>query len=258
MWLMLRTPTTHPGFFYVKNFGLTEAEVERQFAIGQALLALPLADKMRHRADMEAGEYHGYKPAGTRELCPGVRDNYELYNVPKFTARHAAMAHPDVLARHRDEVERFSRHVHGHVVRRLLVVFALALGLEGGDDEEWLVRRHRYEAESACHLRYMKYLVRSAEENEKCGGVWLKGYGESNIYLPPCLFCWNLDYGGVQANSISADQILQTFGPWQLDSTLLPAYRRTPGPGKGRVMERRPNGARDSDSEYCRRSTFPY
>lgn len=84
------------------------------------------------------------------------------------------MAHPDLLRQHWDEVERFSRHVHEVIVYRLLVVFALALGLEG-QDEEWLVKRHRYEAESACHLRYMKYLVRSREENEKCGGVWLKG-----------------------------------------------------------------------------------
>lgn len=127
---------------------------------------------MRYLANMQAGEYHGYKPAGTRELAPGVRDNYELYNVPKFTAAHAGMAHPEVVREHWDAIARFARHVHGHIVHRLLVVFAIALGLE---DEEWLVKRHRYEAESACHLRYMKYLVRSEEENEKCGGVWLKG-----------------------------------------------------------------------------------
>lgn len=127
---------------------------------------------MRYRANMEAGEYNGYKPAGTRELVPGVRDNYELYNVPKFTAEHAGMAHPETVRCHWDEIRRFSEHVHKHIVHRLLVVFALALGLE---DEEWLVKRHRYEKTSACHLRYMKYLVRSEEENEKCGGVWLKG-----------------------------------------------------------------------------------
>lgn len=121
---------------------------------------------------MGAGEYNGYKPAGTRELVPGVKDNYELYNVPKFTAAHANMAHPDIVKKHWAEIERFSKHVHHHIVHRLLVIFALALGLE---DENWLVNKHRYEENSACHLRYMKYLVRSAEENEKCGGVWLKG-----------------------------------------------------------------------------------
>lgn len=166
------TVTTCTGFFYVKNFGLTEQEVERQFAIGQALLALPDSEKMEYLANMEAGEYNGYKPAGTRELVPGVKDNYELYNVPKFTKQHAGMAHPDLIKQHWDEIERFSRHVHHQIVHRLLVIFALALGLE---DEECLVKKHRYDENSACHLRYMKYLVRSAEENKKCGGVWLKG-----------------------------------------------------------------------------------
>lgn len=146
--------------------------MERQFAIGQTLLALPDEEKRRYLANMEAGEYNGYKPAGMRELVPGVKDNYELYNVPKFTPQHADMAHPDTLKRHWAEIEYFSKHVHNRIVHRLLIIFALALGLE---DEEWLVKRHRYEAESACHLRYMKYLVRSEEENEKCGGIWLKG-----------------------------------------------------------------------------------
>lgn len=164
--------SVHQGFFYVKNFGLTEQDVERQFAIGQALLALPEDEKMRYLANMEAGEYNGYKPAGTRELVPGVKDNYELYNVPKFTSQYADMAHPDIIKRHWAEIERFSKHVHNHIVHRLLVVFAIALGLE---DEDWLVKRHRYEESSACHLRYMKYLVRSVQDNEKCGGVWLKG-----------------------------------------------------------------------------------
>lgn len=159
------------GFFYVKNFGLTESEVDQQFAIGQALLALPEDDKMRYLSNMEAGEYNGYKPAGTRDLVPGVKDNLELYNVPKFTPQYA-MEHPDIIKRHWAEIERFSRHVHHNIVHKLLVVFALALKL---DDEEWLVNRHRYDQNSACHLRYMKYLARTPEENEKCGNIWLKG-----------------------------------------------------------------------------------
>lgn len=127
---------------------------------------------MRYLANMEAGEYNGYKPAGTRDLGNGVKDNYELYNVPKFVPQYTAMEHPDIIKRHWNEIERFSRHVHHQIVHKLLVVFALALRL---DDEEWFVKRHKYDGNSACHLRYMKYLVRSAEDNEKCGGVWLKG-----------------------------------------------------------------------------------
>ena len=58
-------------------------------------------------------------------------------------------------------------------MNRLLIIFALALGL---DDEEWLVKKHRYQKASGDHLRYMKYYARSEEENKKLGGVWLKGY----------------------------------------------------------------------------------
>lgn len=58
-------------------------------------------------------------------------------------------------------------------MRKLLVIFAVALGLE---DEEVLVNKHRYEERSGDHLRYMKYYARSEEENRKLGGVWLKGY----------------------------------------------------------------------------------
>lgn len=58
-------------------------------------------------------------------------------------------------------------------MRKLLVVFAVALGLE---DEEYLVNKHRYAEKSGDHLRYMKYYARSEEENRKLGGVWLKGY----------------------------------------------------------------------------------
>jgi isopenicillin N synthase-like dioxygenase len=62
--------------------------------------------------------------------------------------------------------------VHERIVKRLLVVFAIALELS---DEEYFVKRHRYEKESGDHLRYMKYYQRSEEENRRLGGVWLKG-----------------------------------------------------------------------------------
>lgn len=79
---------------------------------------------------------------------------------------------PDVVRHHWHTIEAFSRHIHEKVVKKLLVIFALALRL---DDEEWFVKRHRYEESSGDHLRYMKYYARSEEENKKLGGVWLKG-----------------------------------------------------------------------------------
>lgn len=35
------------GFFYVTGFGIPQAEVDRQFAIGQAFYELPLEEKLK-------------------------------------------------------------------------------------------------------------------------------------------------------------------------------------------------------------------
>lgn len=54
------------GFFYVVNFGFSQEEVDRQFAIGAELFKLPLDEKLKYRAELEKGGYNGYKPLGLR------------------------------------------------------------------------------------------------------------------------------------------------------------------------------------------------
>lgn len=54
------------GFFYIVNFGLSQEEVDRQFAIGKAVFDLPTEEKLSYRADLESGGYNGYKPLGLR------------------------------------------------------------------------------------------------------------------------------------------------------------------------------------------------
>lgn len=56
------------GFFYVKNFNISQEEVDRQFAFGREFYALPLEEKLKyHNADdLVKGEYNGYRPAGHR------------------------------------------------------------------------------------------------------------------------------------------------------------------------------------------------
>lgn len=136
------------------------------------MLSLSDEEKAPYRAALEQGNYNGWKPAGTRNLLPGIKDNFEIYNIPKFIPEHANRPHPDVVRQHWATIEAFSKHVHEQIVKKLLVVFAIALGLE---DEEWFLKKHRYQKSSGDHLRYMKYYARSEEENEKLGGVWLKG-----------------------------------------------------------------------------------
>lgn len=60
------------GFFYVINFGLSQEEVDRQFAIGKEFFDLPMTEKLQFRADLENGGYNGYKPLGLRVSSPEI------------------------------------------------------------------------------------------------------------------------------------------------------------------------------------------
>jgi len=63
---------SHQGFFYITNFGLSQDEVDLQFAIGREFFALSTEEKLKYRADLENGGYNGYKPRGLREIVPGM------------------------------------------------------------------------------------------------------------------------------------------------------------------------------------------
>lgn len=60
----------HTGFFYIINFGFTQEQVDRQFAIGKEVFQLPTEEKLKYRADLEHGGYNGYKPLGLRVSNP--------------------------------------------------------------------------------------------------------------------------------------------------------------------------------------------
>lgn len=60
------------GFFYIINFGLAQEEVDRQFSIGKQIFALPIEEKLKYSAELEKGDYNGYKPMGLR-VNPGVK-----------------------------------------------------------------------------------------------------------------------------------------------------------------------------------------
>ncbi|KAM0216972.1 hypothetical protein ACHAQD_007691 [Fusarium lateritium] len=188
------------GFFYVKNHGLSKEDINNQFALASSVLSLPDEEKLPFRAALEQGDYNGWKPAGTRDLIPGVKDNFEIYNIPKFIPEQADRRHPEVVKQHWATVERFSKHIHDQIVKKLLVIFAIILKL---DDEDWFVNRHRYEQSSGDHLRYMKYYARSEEENKKLGGVWLKGHSDMGSLT--LLF----------RQPVAALQVLSNDGTWK-------------------------------------------
>ncbi|KAI0406904.1 hypothetical protein F4802DRAFT_80950 [Xylaria palmicola] len=159
------------GFFYIINFGLTQEQVDEQFAIGKEVFQLPTEEKLKYRADLENGGYNGYKPLGLREVRPGIFDNTEIYNIPKFIPE-LERPHPEVVNQNRRNIEAFARHINDDVVGKLLVLFAMILELP----EDFFLQRHRYDVRSDCHLRYMKYHHRTAEQNKELENVWVKGH----------------------------------------------------------------------------------
>jgi isopenicillin N synthase-like dioxygenase len=160
-----------PGFFYITNFGLTQEQVDRQFSLCKQFFSLPVDEKMKYRSDIEHGGYNGYKPIGLRELKPGVKENTEIYNIPKFTPDYER-EHPELIKQHWDEIEHFAKHIHDQIVNKLLVLFALVLELP----EDYFLKNHRYTEKSDCHFRYMKYHRRTPEQNAELDNVWVKGH----------------------------------------------------------------------------------
>ncbi|KAI5263146.1 Clavaminate synthase-like protein [Aureobasidium subglaciale] len=190
----------HVGFFYVKNFNISQEEVDRQFALGREFYDLPLEEKLKHHSikDLESGEYNGYRPAGLRSLAPGITDNIQVYNIPKFDGHHERK-HPAVLQDHIKEIETFSRKCHSEVVVKLLKLFALLLRV----DEDFFVKDHAYDDFGEDHLRYMHYAARSAEENAKVGELYTPGH---------------TDLGSVTLlfrQPVAALQILNNEGQWK-------------------------------------------
>jgi isopenicillin N synthase-like dioxygenase len=106
-----------------------------------------------------------------REIRPGVKENTEIYNIPKFIPEYER-AHPAVITEHREEIQYFAKHIHDKIVNKLLVLFAIILELP----EDFFLKNHRYDANSDCHFRYMKYHKRTAQQNAELDNVWVKGH----------------------------------------------------------------------------------
>ncbi len=90
------------GFFYVKNFNISQERVNRQFSIGKEFYEIPLEEKLKYVpeglgescpsillaaliiVDADKGMFNGYVPSGRRILEPvsGIRDHTEVYNIP--------------------------------------------------------------------------------------------------------------------------------------------------------------------------------
>lgn len=188
------------GFFYITNFGLAQEQIDRQFAIGKSFFDSSQDEKMKDRADLEHGNNFGYTPLGIREISPGAFNNWEVLNLPKFTPDYAKdRPAPRIVATHRGDIERFARHVHDHIVKKLLILCAIMLQMP----ENYFVQTHRYDERSNCHLRYMKYHAASSAESSNLDDIWFKGHTDFGSLT--LVFC----------QPISALQVLSRDGSWK-------------------------------------------
>ncbi|TAQ89280.1 hypothetical protein B7494_g2424 [Chlorociboria aeruginascens] len=172
------------NFIDKNGHGLTEEDILRQYAIGQAFFQLPLDEKEKYLANTAIGDFRGYKGRATGEL--EGRDNDERYNIPKFTPEHER-AHPDLILAHYEEIKRFSLHVHNNILLPLLRLFAFVLELE---DEEYFVQKHNYEAPGLEYLRYMKY-------HPSANPLWSIGHTDYNTLT----FLFHQPVAGLQVQS---------------------------------------------------------
>lgn len=161
------------GFFYITNFGFSQPEVDEQFAIGKEIFSLPLEEKLKYRADLEHGHYSGYKPAGTNEVLPGRKDNFEMYNLFKFIPE-LERTQPAVVTENRPSIEKFQRHIATSIAPKLLALIAMVLEMP----ENSLIEGHGYNDISDCHLRYMIYRARTPEENSRYENLYSKGHSD--------------------------------------------------------------------------------
>jgi len=162
------------GFFYVKNFNISQERVNRQFSIGKQFYELPLEEKLKYVPEgLDNGKFNGYVPAGRYILdaASGLRDRVEIYNIPKFNGAFPHH-HASVVQDRLPEIEEFARSLHTEVLDPLHVLLAIALELP----EDHFTNIHQYEQKSEDHLRYMKYSKFTPEENLKIGKSWVPGH----------------------------------------------------------------------------------
>ncbi|WRT68701.1 uncharacterized protein IL334_005681 [Kwoniella shivajii] len=160
------------GFFYVVNYGIEQSKVDRQFALGAKFYDLPLEEKSKYIPDLENGEYNGYRPAGRAVLGGGVKDQTEVYNIPKFDGYHPR-DHPDVIKENIGEIEQFAKSLHTNVLDPLHTLIAIALELP----EDFFTNLHKYENPSEDHLRYMMYRHFTREQlNQLKDGLYSLGH----------------------------------------------------------------------------------
>ncbi|KAI1787047.1 Clavaminate synthase-like protein [Ganoderma leucocontextum] len=187
------------GFMCIVNHGLSQAQTDRIFDIGDVLFTqVPDAERAQHASKLaEEGSKIGYKPRQLWTIDNGVRDQHEQYALHRTV--FGGQKHPKVLEPFLPELRAFSEHNHYDILHNILRM--LALGMELPDDT--FVKMHGFDAVGESHARWIKYHPRTEEDESKTNSVWLKGHKDTGtvtiLYSQP----------------IAALQILSPDGKWR-------------------------------------------
>ncbi|KAF1347238.1 Clavaminate synthase-like protein [Lizonia empirigonia] len=135
----------HVGFFYVKNFGLAQEQIDRQFTLAKHFFELPTSEKEKYEVNYAEADYNGWRRPG-RSLVAQAKDNIEIYNIPKFIDElKGKYDQPDLLKAHLSEIETFQK---GPALQH----------------EDYLANQHSYDRNSTDHFRYMIYHSRTKDQ----------------------------------------------------------------------------------------------
>ncbi|GAV98696.1 Clavaminate synthase-like protein [Lentinula edodes] len=184
------------GFFYVVNHGYTVEQTRRTFSIASSTFDDVDNEEKKMYMGKSPAVYEGYKPRQTWQIEQGVTDQIEHYNINHDVRNRM---HPGALRPHLDEIEKFSRHNHTHILFTILRLMAMGMQLP----EDTFVDMHRFEAPGESSVRFMKYYPRSPEEELQTKNVWLKGHTD----IGSITILWSQPISGLQ--------ILSPDGVWR-------------------------------------------
>ena len=135
----LRGAATTSGFFYIANHGVPQALIDRQFALGQALLALPLATR-EALSIQNSPNNRGFEITGMQTLDadahPDLKESFQCgkrwpEDHPYVKAGYFGYGGnqwPDALPQAPVQCDEYIDHVMG-LAQRLMQLLALSLDL---------------------------------------------------------------------------------------------------------------------------------
>ncbi|KIK63348.1 hypothetical protein GYMLUDRAFT_222433 [Collybiopsis luxurians FD-317 M1] len=180
------------GFFYVINHGYTIDQTRRMFSIANRIFDDVESEEKKKYAGKSPAVYEGYKPKHTWQIEQGVTDEIEHYNINHDVHKKS---HPNALRPHLDEIDKFSRHNHTHILFTILRIMAIGMDLP----EETFVDLHVFDEPGESSVRFMKYYPRTAEKTN----VYLKGHTD----IGSITILWSQPISGLQ--------ILSKDGVWR-------------------------------------------